>query len=292
MLDFSGDVTPETTAYAAKLLSHERPQSPLLPKAALWLVNHRNEGYWWSSTKQTAMVIYGLIDYVKASGELHPDIKAIVRVNGQQVAATAFNDGNLTGAPTLTIEEAKLQSGVNNIEIQAQGKGRVYYSISADHFSLEPKTQNAGSIDLNILRDYYRLNPSISEAGIVYDLQAVNGPVAQGDVLAVRLTVTGSAWCYLLTEDPIPAGTEFVKDDKLYHLRSAPSWWQTYFTQRENHDDRVAIFDEFFNERQTQYFYLLKVVNPGIFHINPARVQPMYQPGYQATTAAASLEVK
>ena len=60
MLDFSGDVTPEATAYAVKFLSHERPQSPLLPKAALWLMNHRNEGYWWSSTKQTAMVIYGL----------------------------------------------------------------------------------------------------------------------------------------------------------------------------------------------------------------------------------------
>ena len=72
MLDFSGDVTPEATAHAVKLLTGLRPTSPLLPRAALWLVNHRDQGYYWSSTKQTAMVVYGLTGYLKASGELHP----------------------------------------------------------------------------------------------------------------------------------------------------------------------------------------------------------------------------
>jgi uncharacterized protein YfaS (alpha-2-macroglobulin family) len=74
LLDFSEDATPEATAYAVKFLSHQRPDSPLLPKAALWLMNHRNEGYWWSSTKQTAMVIYGLADYLKATNELHSNL--------------------------------------------------------------------------------------------------------------------------------------------------------------------------------------------------------------------------
>ena len=73
MLDFSEDATPEATAYVVKFLSHQRADSPLLPKAALWLMNHRNEGYWWSSTKQTAMVIYGLTDYLKATNELNPE---------------------------------------------------------------------------------------------------------------------------------------------------------------------------------------------------------------------------
>ena len=45
MLDFSADVTPEATAYVVKFLSHQRKDSALLPKAALWLMNHRNEGY-------------------------------------------------------------------------------------------------------------------------------------------------------------------------------------------------------------------------------------------------------
>ncbi len=43
---------------------------------------------------------------------------------------------------------------------------------------------------------------------------------------------------------------------------------------------------------QQQYFYLLKVVNPGLFQVSPARVQPMYQTGVMATSEARRLEVK
>jgi uncharacterized protein YfaS (alpha-2-macroglobulin family) len=34
------------------------------------------------------------------------------------------------------------------------------------------------------------------------------------------------------------------------------------------------------------------VVNPGVFHVNPAKVQPMYQPNYFATTEARTIEAK
>ena len=80
MLDFSADVTPEATAYGVKFLSHQQRTSDLLPKAAQWLMNHRNEGYWWSSTKQTAMVIYGLTDYLKSTNELNSNLTATVYV--------------------------------------------------------------------------------------------------------------------------------------------------------------------------------------------------------------------
>ena len=292
MLDFSADITPETTAYATNLLSHERPNSPLLPKAALWLVSHRNEGYWWSSTKQTAMVIYGLTDYVKSSNELHPDTKVTVRVNGQTVSTTQFKGDNLTGAPAITLDESKLQRDTNDIQIEASGTGRTYYSVSADHFSDEARAEDQGTIALNLLRDYYRLEPTKSDGAIVYDLQPLSGTVSPGDVIAVRLTVTGSDWRYLLLEDPIPAGTEFLKDDGLYHLRSAPPRWHYWFTERENHDDHIALFIDNLYNAQNQYFYLLKVVNRGLFHISPARVRPMYQYGYQATTASTTLEVQ
>jgi uncharacterized protein YfaS (alpha-2-macroglobulin family) len=35
----------------------------------------------------------------------------------------------------------------------------------------------------------------------------------------------------------------------------------------------------------------VKVVNPGSFSISPARVQPMYQPGIQATSDQLQLQV-
>ncbi len=58
------------------------------------------------------------------------------------------------------------------------------------------------------------------------------------------------------------------------------------------HDDRMAIFQTYFWKDQGQYFYLLKVVNPGSFTVSPARVQPMYQPDVVATTESRRLEVQ
>jgi alpha-2-macroglobulin len=292
MLDFETDATPEASAYAMKLLSHQRPNSSLLPKAALWLVNHRNEGYWWSSTKQTAMVIYGLIDYVKATNELHPNFTAVVTVNGKQVATQTFKSESPVETPQITIDESKLQPTANSVQISSAGQGRLYYAVSAIHYSNQARLEKQAAITLNVLRDYFRLVPGKNGERIVYDLAPVDGPVTQGNIVAVRLTVTGSNWRYLMVEDPVPAGTEFVEHDNLYELRDKPPWWQYWFTRREMHDDRMAIFQTYFREGQQQYFYLLKVVNPGMFHVSPARVQPMYQPNIQAATEAKTLEVK
>jgi uncharacterized protein YfaS (alpha-2-macroglobulin family) len=292
MLDLDADVSTEATAYAVKLLTHERKDDPLLPKAALWLVNHRNEGYWWSSSKQTAMVIYGLLDYVKATNELNADFTATVSINGKTVASQKFTAGSPTAAPEIFIPESKLQPGANQIRITTSGNGRLYYSATGTHYSNAARMEKQGAVSLNVLRDYFRLVPINEGDHIVYDLAPWSGPAASGDIIAARLTVTGSNWKYLLVEDPIPAGTEFIENDNLYQIRSRPPWWRWSFSRRELHDDHMAIFQTFFSQGQQQYFYLLKVVNPGLFHVNPARVAPMYQPGISATTESTTVEVK
>ena len=292
LLDFSEDASPEATAYAVKFLSHQRAGSPLLPKAALWLMNHRNEGYWWNSTKQTAMVIYGLTDYLKSAGELNPDLTATVTVNGHAVLTKKLDDATILGAPELTLDESKLQPGVNRIEVASAGQGRLYYSVRADSYSAEEKVIRVGSTSLNILREYFRLASRKESDKIVYDMQPLAGPAAAGDTLAVRLTVTSAEQKYLMIEDPIPAGTEFIARDGGYTIRGAPDSWQSFFARREFHDDRMAIFQTYFPQGQQQFLYLLKVVNPGVFQVSPARVAPMYQHGTTATSELLRLEVK
>jgi alpha-2-macroglobulin len=292
MLDFSADVTPEATAFVVKFLSHQRAGSPLLPKAALWLMNHRDEGYWWESTKETAMVVYGLTDYLKASNELKPNMTATIFVNDKPVVTRQFDQATGLALPEVVLDESQLVPGVNHVRVTSQGAGRLYYSTRAEYYSTEDKLQKTGTVSLNILRDYFKLVPQKDGDKIVYDTVPLNGPVASGDIVAVRLTVTGSEWKYLLAEDPIPAGTEFIERDDSYEFKSKPPWWEYYFTRRELHDDRMAIFERFFPQGQQTYFYLLKVVNPGIFQMSPARVQPMYQPSFMATTESRRLEVK
>jgi alpha-2-macroglobulin len=291
MLDFEADTTPEATAFATKLLARQKRGAALLPKAALWLMNHRSEGYWWSSTKQTAMVIYGLTDYLRNTNELKPNLNATVFVNGRSVL-TRKMDQIADANQEIKLDDAQLDPRTNHVRVEVTGEGRLYYSARSEYYSPEPKLEKTGAISLNLLRDYFRLTPAHEGERTIYDTAPLNGPVASGDILAVRLTVTGSNWKYMMIEDPIPAGTEFLASDSLYTLRNRPPWWRWEFTRRELHDDRMAIFQTFFLKGQQTYFYLLKVVNPGVFKVSPARVGPMYQPEVSATSESRVLEVK
>jgi hypothetical protein len=291
LLDVEIENTPETTAFAVKLLSGQRPQSPLLPKAALYLVNHRSGGYYWNSTKQTAMVIHGLTDFVRQSGELKPKFTATVYVNGQVALWKKYGEGDALAPATLTIPAAGLLAGSNKIHVVRAGEGRVYWSARAHFYSTMPDLNQRGGQQLSLERDYFKMVSSDEGGRIVYKLEPFTGSAAQGDLLAVRLTLDGGAWRYLMVEDPIPSGTEIVQRDDLYQFRAKPAWWSYWFTNREFRDDRAVFFQTWFNRGRSTYFYLLKVVNPGQFRVSPARVEPMYQPQYFATSGALDLEV-
>jgi alpha-2-macroglobulin len=293
LMEFYIDDSVESTAYALRLLSKVNPTSPLLPKAAAWLVNHRDGGYYWLSTKQTAMAVFGLLEYVKVTHEFDADFTADVYVNDNKVLSRHFTkaDTMKSELPRVNLTSDQLRQGANNVRIQKSGTGRLYWSARGEYYSAEKKFFQNNKFSLNITRDYYRLQPTQVKDRIVYDLQPLQGEVHSGDVIAVRLSVNGSEWRYLLVEDPIPAGAEFIQRDDLYELRTKTDWWGFWFTRREFHDDHAAFFQTYFNGHK-EYVYLLKIVNPGKFRISPASVQPMYQPSVLSTTDAAFMEVK
>ena len=176
--------------------------------------------------------------------------------------------------------------------IRKRGQGRLYWSLRGEYYSDEKKLTNVGSFNLTLAREYFKLSPVRVKDRIRYKLDPLNGPVQAGDTLAVRLTVTGSEWKYMMVEDPISAGTEFIEHDNLYDLTEKPSWWNWWYTRREFHDDRAAFFETYFPRGAKEYVYLLKVVNPGVFRVSPGKVEPMYQPSYFATSDPLTLEVK
>jgi uncharacterized protein YfaS (alpha-2-macroglobulin family) len=292
LMRFHGDTTPEATAYAVKLIAAVKPDSPVLEKAIAWLINHRREGYYWASTKQTAMVIYGITDYLKLSGELKPDYSVAVQVNGREVFSRRFAaaDAMAPKPPVIRIPEAQL-AGANRISVVKNGAGKLYWSARAEYH--RPAAEPIGGDNLRLTREYFKLAPERDANNrITYALQPFEGTAAPGDVIAVRLTLNARDQAYLLVEDPIPAGTEFIERDDLYEIRERPDWWRYWFTRREFHDNRAALFQTWGSSKPFEYFYLLKVVNPGVFKVSPARAGPMYQPERFATTEPRTLEVR
>ena len=155
--------------------------------------------------------------------------------------------------------------------IRKSGNGITYWSAENAWYSADKKLFQQGKLALNITRDYYLLQKRQDKPTdpITYDLVPLKGPVHVGDIVAVRLALSGTDWKYLLAEDPIPAGTEFLAETGLYKLNNKPDWWADWFTRKEFHDDRAAFFNTDFSGRR-EYVYLLKVVNPGKFAISPA----------------------
>ncbi len=295
LLDIDYDGSAETTAFVLKFLAHADPQSPLLTKSAAWLVANRSEGYWWSTTQQTAFVIFGLTDYLSVSHELNADFDAEVFINGASFAKRHFSSQDALSGATLSLQldATKLQPQNNSVRIVTSGLGHAYWSLQGGYFSTAKNSYQRGSMSLNVARDYFVLVPQQKDDHITYRLQPLSGPVQQGDVLAVHIGITGSPQKYLLLEDPIPAGTEFISQEasQAYNIEKRPSDWDWWYTREEFHDDHAAIFATEFDKRHDS-FYLLKVINPGSFAISPARVAPMYQPGVQATTDELHLDVK
>jgi uncharacterized protein YfaS (alpha-2-macroglobulin family) len=293
LLDLYYDNDAESTAFAMRFLTHADPKNPLLAQAAQWLVVNRNSGYWWDSTEQTAMVIFGLADYLASSQELNADFDAEVLVNGRSVAKRHFTIADATIGTNLQVDipANELQAQGNTVQIVKHGTGRAYWSVQGVYYSTEQKLYQKGNLSLNLTRDYFKLTPVQKDNQIVYRLDPLKGPAAPGDVLAVHLAVNGSPVKYLMLEDPIPAGTEFIQNNDSYKIPDRPNAWEYWYTRQEFHDDRAAIFATDFDGRH-ESFYLLKVVNPGSFNISPARVELMYQPGVEATSDALHLEVE
>jgi uncharacterized protein YfaS (alpha-2-macroglobulin family) len=279
----------ESTALSLKALARISPQSPLLPKAARWLVGHRRNGYYWISTKETAFAIYGLTDYLKASQELSPDYSFEVYLNGNQIMTQKVSSA--AAAPTLVIKKGA-DVGINNqIRIVKHGRGALYISSALEYFTGGDEVQPQGSNDLKITREYLRLRVSEDSSGrSSWKVEPLSGELRSGDYIVARLHVEGARAEYLMIEDPIPAGAEQVSRVNDLALSYADNKWTDWYSQREFRDNRTVIFADYFDGNAT-YQYAMRVEVPGEFRVAPARVELMYQPTVQSNTGNARLKI-
>lgn len=287
-LDDWGDTTPEATALALRALLPHAAQDVRIERALRWLMANRTGSYWYS-TKQTAMALYALVDYVQARQERPAAIDVDVVVNGQVVATRSFTPANWTD-PTPAVIEAPATAGPNTVRLVKRGEAPVYWSATAQYYDTRGELGATGSRQLALSRRYARLAPVRTKDGrLVYREAAFDGTMKPGDVVLVRLTLAGAHdWRYLVVEDPIPAGTEAVQAPEQYPLetRTATGGWH-----REYRDARVVFFEGSLASGRVEYAYLLRAVTPGEFRAMPARVVPMYVPGVFASTAPQAVRV-
>lgn len=294
LLGDHAETSVEATALAVKALAARNPRDPLLEPAVRWLMLNRTRGSYWGSTKQTAMALYGLLEYMRARGEAVHDSLVEVFVNGESAGTRSFVKADLT-SPDPAVLVVPARAGVNRVRLVNRGSGTVYWSASAEYYDRSLPIERTGTRTLALVRTYTALSPAIAPDGrVVYREAPVPERVAPGDLLLVRVTAAGSSdWRYLVVEDPLPAGAEPVQKTELYELEgdTRARWLRWYSGRREYRDDRVVFFQPDLGDGRFEFSYMLRVTTPGSFHVLPARISPMYVPGVQASTDAGRLNV-
>jgi uncharacterized protein YfaS (alpha-2-macroglobulin family) len=290
LLDDWEDTSVEATAMALKALAPHMASDPLIERAARWLLVNRNGGYYWSSTKQTAFALMGLLEHLRAKHEKPATAVVDVEINGTKVGSHTFTPEEWT-QPNPVMLAAPGQVGANHVKLTVRSGGAIYWTATARYYDNRDALEQTGTHRLALSRKYFTLSPVTQANGkIVYHEEPFSGHAKPGDLLLVRLVAAGSKeWRYLLIEDPLPAGVEAIRDPDIYDLEHRPTWW--YGSKREYRDSRVVQFQNEFSDGRYEYTYLLKVVTPGSFRAMPAQIAPMYVPDVFATTGVQTVEV-
>lgn len=124
-----------------------------------WLIKNRR-GAQWSNTRDTAISVLALNDYLGSSRELERGVSYEVRVNGTRVAQRTLTRDELLAAPSrFRVDPELLKVGDNQIELRrSSGEAPLYYMVEAEFFSLEEPIRSE-AYEIFASRTYYRLVP-------------------------------------------------------------------------------------------------------------------------------------
>ncbi len=289
----------EATAFVVKALAQIAPHSPQLEPAVKWLTLNRR-GASWKNTRDTAIAILGLSDYLKATRELAPDYAYEVFVNGTSVragkvtATNVFTFGRIIDVPT-----ENLRDGANAIKVVLKGQGALYLAAHAKYFTLEEGITKAGN-EVFVTRQYFKQS---TKETLMKGLTQDWAPLKDGDAVnsgdRVRVEITLDAknhYEYLIAEDYKPAGLEAVElksgaGSSITLDRQGRETAERPFLYQEFRDQKAAFFLDRLKQGKHLIRYELRAEVPGTFHAMPNQTHAMYVPEIRANSDEMRLTV-
>lgn len=289
----------EATAFVVKALSVIDPQSAYLDPSVKWLSLNRRGGRW-KNTRDTAIAILSLSDYLKASKELSPDYSYQVFVNGRVVREGSVNAQNaLSFGRIIDVPVDQVVDGDNTVKVTIKGKGALYASAYLKYFTLEEGITGAGN-EIFVERQYFK--QSVEET-LMKGYTEGWAPLKDGDKLKsgdrVRVDVTLEAknnYEYLISEDYKPAGLEAValqsgSASAIVLDRSGRETKETTPVYQELRDQKAVFFISKLNQGKYILRYELRAEIPGEFHAMPNQAHAMYVPEIRANSDEMRFEV-
>jgi uncharacterized protein YfaS (alpha-2-macroglobulin family) len=277
----------ESQAYYLKLLARTAPRAPTASRLVKYLLNNRKNATYWNSTRDTAVCIEAMAEYLVASDEDRPDMTVEVWLDGKKHKEAKIDASNLfTFDNTFELFGDAVETGKHTVELRKSGTGPLYYNAYLTNFTLEDFITRAG-LEVKVNRKYYKLkrvDQSIKVQGArgqatdqkveKYEREELANlaTLKSGDRVEVELEIDSkNDYEYVMFEDFKAAGFE----PELVRSGYNPNDLGAYMELR---DDRVCFFVRALARGKHSVSYRLRAEIPGKFSALPARASAMYAP--------------
>jgi uncharacterized protein YfaS (alpha-2-macroglobulin family) len=291
----------EAMAYYLKLLARVEPKGRVAPRLVKYLLNNRKHGTYWTSTRDTALCIESLADYLRGSEEGHPDLTLEVWLDGTKRKEVRIDAENLFSFDNAFVLEGEaLAPGRHTLELRKRGTGPIYFNAYQTNFTQEAFITKAG-LEVKVERKFYRLERVDAEKVVAgsrgqalaqkvekFERRAIPNlaVLKSGDLVEVELEIESkNDYEYLLFEDMKAAGFEPVDVRSGYNGNGLGAYM-------ELRDERVCLFARVLPRGRHSIAYRLRAEIPGKFSALPTRASAMYAPELRANSDEMQVSIE
>ncbi len=277
----------EAHAYYLKLLALTDPKSEKAAWLVKYLLNNRKHGAYWKSTRDTAVCIEALADYLRASGEDKPDMTVELYLDGRPLKQVGITSQNLfTFDNKLILTGKTVSTGKHTLEIRKNGTGPIYFNAFLTYFTLEDLILKTG-LEIKVDRTFYKLRPvektvkAVGSQGQVLDQKTEKNvrerishraDLQSGDLVEIELLIQSkNDYEYLVFEDMKAAGLEPMALRSGYHADDLGAYM-------ELRDEKVCFFVRSLARGKHSLSYRMRAEIPGKFSALPTKGYAMYAP--------------
>ncbi len=281
----------EVTALAMQVVNRLTPEDPRLADIMRGIMRRRAYNHW-SSTRDTAMVIYAASDYLARTKELGADCKVTVFDNGREIGGARFDKASVFAPEReIVIRPRDVGKGSNVIRLVKEGTGTLYYTIEATQYierDDSPRTITGSGITVS--REYRKFVPRWNESlryNELWPSNSISSRFRSGDTMQVRVIVNSpQEYRHVLVEDYLPAGCEAFDRGRM-----EPWEWDYWWADMDVRDERVSFYVDTLPKGKSTLQYEMRAWIPGRYNAPGALVQAMYQPEIAGIGAASLMEI-
>lgn len=271
---FASDIRDESLAL--DVLVDADPNNAQIPVMARHVMDKLKTRYWFS-TQELAFSVLGLGKVARqAAGS---SVTAEIQVDGKKIGVM---DGNPLKLTTREIAGNASSAAAPKVTITTQGNGKLYYFWETEGISATGSYKEEDS--------YLKVRKRFFDR---YGRPLIGNIFKQNDLVIVQLTLERTFSTdidNIVITDMLPAGFE-IENPRTKNIPGM-DWVkdESSPTALDVRDDRINLFVDLHSMRQV-YYYAVRAVSPGVYHMGPVSADAMYNGEYHSYNGAGTIRV-